>query len=291
MSSHSVDPGTQKAASASSQATDAALAAQANQNTQFAQQTRNALFGTPNASGQMTGGSLSAMTNPGSLLFSGLTGPYNSQYQQSADITNKQDQNQLATQRQSQANRGFSKTPSGFDADQELQTRLAAAGANGSNYATLAGKQYQDTLNNFWNANNLMAGQSASANSSAIAANSAAASNYANLYGTASQQKQNPWLSALSGVSSLATGVGGLMGGINAGSCWVAAELYGGWYRPETIAIRGWFQKHPILCAIYRAVGPWWAQVIHRHTGLRAMTKMVFNRILERAVNGDSSAA
>src|SRR5271166_6506343 len=200
MSSHSVDPGTQKAASASSQATDAALAAQANQNTQFAQQTRNALFGTPNASGQMTGGSLSAMTNPGSLLFSGLTGPYNSQYQQSADITNKQDQNQLATQRQSQANRGFSKTPSGFDADQELQTRLAAAAANGSNYATLAGKQYQDTLNNFWNANNLMAGQSASANSSAIAANSAAASNYANLYGTASQQVQNPWMSALQGV-------------------------------------------------------------------------------------------
>lgn len=82
-------------------------------------------------------------------------------------------------------------------------------------------------------------------------------------------------------------GAAGSIGSAGIGAlCWIAAELYGGWFAPQTVAIRQWFEQHPILARIYSFVGRWWADVIHTHKWLRRVTQKLFDRILERAIYG-----
>lgn len=95
----------------------------------------------------------------------------------------------------------------------------------------------------------------------------------------ADQAQTSIWGPILGAVGSIGSaGVGKI--------CWVAAELYGGWFAPQTVAIRKWFERHPILAKIYSFIGRWWADVIHTHKRLRRITQIIFDRILERAIYG-----
>lgn len=68
--------------------------------------------------------------------------------------------------------------------------------------------------------------------------------------------------------------------------CWVAAELYGGWFAPETQAIRNllrntwWLRPFHLL---YLRIGPDWAIEIRKNPRLRKITKKLFALFLRMA--------
>jgi hypothetical protein len=70
--------------------------------------------------------------------------------------------------------------------------------------------------------------------------------------------------------------------------CWVASELYGGWFAPETVSIRTWLHNtwwmRPFLL-FYIAVGRQWAAWIRRCGIARVCTQKLFDTFL-RLSNG-----
>lgn len=101
---------------------------------------------------------------------------------------------------------------------------------------------------------------------------------------------QSGWLQNLTGimgaVGSVAQGAGAM--GFKPG-CWVAAELYGGWYAPKTVAIRTYIFTRKSLVGsafawFYQNFGERWAQAIKTHSTLRMVTKALFDWIYIRAL-------
>src|SRR5690242_14447616 len=118
MGSHAVDQNTQKQASQGSQAQDQQLAANAAKNQQFADQTRQSLFGNY-SNGRYSGGSVSDFLDPSRLNQNGLSGTYLNQYNNASNNVARQTRNAVGTTMQDMANRGLGKSPAGFSADQE----------------------------------------------------------------------------------------------------------------------------------------------------------------------------
>lgn len=205
MGSHSVDSGTQKATSAASQANDAQLTQNAQQNQQFANQARSTLFGTYNpTTNQYSGGTESQFLNPSSMNTKNLSGAYANEYNTLANQTAQGAQNAVGTSMQNLASRGMGASPAGFAADQQRQAYQTQAGQNGQNYSSLFGQQHQEDVNNFTNANNMLGNNSVGAQNASLQGSGTAAGNYASLYGTSSQQTPSAWSTALGGIAGLA---------------------------------------------------------------------------------------
>lgn len=89
------------------------------------------------------------------------------------------------------------------------------------------------------------------------------------------------------GLASAALGAAGTaLGGFGAGrsSCWVAAELYGGWYAPRVVAIRNWLLNSNnflvrTFAAFYLRFGYQWACAIRKSLTLRRVTKLLFDAL------------
>jgi hypothetical protein len=82
--------------------------------------------------------------------------------------------------------------------------------------------------------------------------------------------------------SSFAHGLGQAAGG----GCWVAAELYGGWFAPETCAIRNWIWNTwwmKPFAWFYLNFGQRWAAAIKKHDSIRRPTKYLFDFFLRQA--------
>ena len=85
-------------------------------------------------------------------------------------------------------------------------------------------------------------------------------------------------------------GAGGQVGAAALGGgksgCWVAAELYGGWFAPETISIREWLGKtwwmRP-FSLFYGKFGQRWAEWIRRNRSARRVTKRLFDEFVRQA--------
>jgi hypothetical protein len=208
MGSHSVDSSTQKQASAGAQQNDAVLAANAQKNQQFADQTRQSLFGNYSG-GKYTGGELSSYLDPSTMNRSGLAGSYLSNYNTASNDLAQGAKNSVGTTMTNLAERGMGKSPAGFAADQERKAYMDAAGQRGGLYSGLATQQHGEDVSNFWNANNMLNSNASQTANLSLQGNQAAAGNYASLYGTASQQVQNPWAVAgdtLAGMGKAASG-------------------------------------------------------------------------------------
>ena len=210
MGSHAQDKTTQTAASQGAQAQDQQLATNAAKNQQYADQTRQSLFGTQDASGKYTGGSVSQFLDPSALNQSGLNGTYLNQYNNASNNLANQTKNAVGTTMQNLASRGMGKTPAGFAADEQRRAYQSQAGQQGDLYSSAANQQHSDALTNYWNATNMQNANATNTANLSLAGNQAAAGNYASLYGTASTQVQSPWATAL--------GVLGQAGGAAAGA-------------------------------------------------------------------------
>lgn len=206
MSSKPRDSGTMASSSAGAQASDQALANQANQSTAYAKQAHDMLFGSGTTGS--TGGTLSNFLDPNSLNVSSPTGAYKLQYNQDVGNIAQQSQQTQGSVARANASRGFGNAPAGFAQDEQRQAAEAATSQKGQAFTQLAGQSYQDALSNFWNATNIASGSAATNTNAAISADSAAANNYSNLYGTASTP--NP--SALGGIIGSGLQAGGAVG-------------------------------------------------------------------------------
>lgn len=151
-----------------------------------------------------SGGELGGFTNPASLYVSSPTGPSALQYQAARANTANQFQAARGQLKSYDANRGFgSDTPSGFEASQENSLAQGEAAAQGANFNQYTQQAYQTALNNFWNAQNLQAGQSAALGGQGAQLDENAANVYANLY--ANSYNPSIWSSIIPAVGTVAS--------------------------------------------------------------------------------------
>ena len=212
MSSHAQDQSTQSAASAGAQANDTQLAANAKKNQQFADQSRQSLFGNYDSStGKYSGGSESQYLDPSSLNQNGLSGTYQNQYNNASNAVAKGTNDAVASSQQNMANRGMGKSPAGFEADQERKAYQDQAATEGNLYTGAANQQHSDAMTNFQNANNMLNANATNTSNLSVQGNQAAAGNYSSLYGAASTQVANPWATAAGSVAGLGTAAAGFM--------------------------------------------------------------------------------
>ncbi len=283
-------------ASAGAQASDQALAAQANQNSAFAKQARDKLFG-ENLSG---GGTLSSFLDPNSLNVDKPTGTYGLQYNKAIEnIANQSAQTRGSLSRYN-ASRGFGNAPSGFAEDQQRRAASDQVNQQGAAFTDFAGKSYQDALGKFWQATGALQGEGTTALSSSIAADSSAANNYANLYGTASQPRPNPLAAIVGGglqaggtVGSAALTGKGSKGGLPSGDpsiCWIAEVIYGhDDYRTQVVRqwLKGDFRRTrlgSIIIPLYQRYGKRVAAVVKRSIILKAFFRPLFDRVFSNAI-------
>jgi hypothetical protein len=158
------------------------------------QQIFNKLFGSNGS------GTLSGMMDPKSLNTGAPEGAYKTAWNNAQNNIAQSYQNQRGSLAQTWANRGMgsNNTPSGFQADQQRQLRSSEADTRGGTYTGIVGKQHEDALNNFWNANNIAAGQQGSATSGSTTGSGNAGSSSAALYGTAGQYHPSATMGAIS---------------------------------------------------------------------------------------------
>jgi hypothetical protein len=193
---------TSSAAANQLSATQAANAATAQTN---ANNMSTSLYGTYNPStNSYTGGSESQFLDPSKLTQTGLYGTYLNQYNTAADRLANNTQNAVGSTFRDMASRGEGATPAGFEADQERKAYQTEAAQLGTLYGGASQQQLADTTSNYWNATNNL-NNSANTNQASATANlNGAAGTNTSLYGTASQQKQSPWATALGAVGGLA---------------------------------------------------------------------------------------
>lgn len=120
--------------------------------------------------------------------------------------------------------------------------------------------------------------------------------------GTEEQASQMPsfWDTVAGNLASgLGKGIGaGVTGGVgnviqtgNWGkSCWIAAELYGGWHEPRTVLVRAWlnceFCEHwygRVVMWVYGLTGKPIAALLRRFPRLKALFRPIFDAALRRA--------
>lgn len=96
------------------------------------------------------------------------------------------------------------------------------------------------------------------------------------------------WLQNATGVISALNGAG--TGAAITKYCWIAAEIFGGWYDPRTVRVRGWlwfeFSRTwygSALVALYRRFGERVAKQIRRDPLLRVLFTPIFNLALRKA--------
>lgn len=208
MGSSPVDKATQQSSSAaatqvSQQQVANAAAAQKNSNAAFA-----TLFGSPTASGSLSGGTASQFLDPSKLNQTGLTGTYQNAYTTTANQTAEAAKRATSSTLQSLNSRGMGATPSGFAADQLRKAQSDAAATNAQTYSGLSQQQLSDSLQNYWNATNALSQYGTGQQTAALTGNANAQSTNTSLYGTASQQKANPLTSVLSAGLGAAGAVG-----------------------------------------------------------------------------------
>lgn len=213
MGSHAQDQKTQKAASTGAQAQDTQLAANAQKNQQYADTTRQNLFGNYQG-GKYSGGLLSQYLDPNLPNQAGLSGSYLQNYNNAANHLAQGTQNAVGTTMQNLASRGMGRTPAGFAADQERKAYQDQASKMGDLYSTAAQAQHEENQNNFLNAANMLNSNASQTANLSLQGNQAAANNYANLYGNASQQVQSGWAVAGQTLAGMGQAAGSIMTGM-----------------------------------------------------------------------------
>lgn len=212
MGSSPVDKSTQQSSSAAATQLSAQQAANAAAAQKTANQTATAQFGTIDpTTGKYSGGTESQFLDPNSLNQTGLTGTYKDQYNSQANTNANTANNSVGTTIQNLNSRGMGATPAGFDADLQRKAYADQAATNSTAYTSMSQKQLSDALTNYWNANNALSAYGTNQQNAALTGNSNAQSTNTSLYGTASQQKQNPLTSI---VSSGLGAAGGIIGAV-----------------------------------------------------------------------------
>jgi hypothetical protein len=146
--------------------------------------------------------------NPSSMNVSSPSGAFAVQYQDEKNQNAQAADQALQSTNRNLASRGLGVAPAGFSAANDLTAYQNQANANQQAFQNAVTNQQNQAVQNFWNAANLQNGQANTDIQSGLQAQQGAGSIYDSLYGTASQQKQNPILGTLGALGSLGGGVG-----------------------------------------------------------------------------------
>jgi hypothetical protein len=278
-----------QADAASMAASQASAALSTTQNAEQ-QQSYNYLFGDPSTPGST--GTLTQFMNPNALNVTTPTGAFGAQYNQATDTLAQNYANQRGSLAQQFANQGFtgSGAPSGFQAEQENQLGQAQANAQGNLFASTVGQEYQTNLNNFWNANNIAAGQSANLAGTADSASAQSGSTANGVYQTAGAATPGALNSAIGAVGTVGSGIA--QGAGTKKACWIAEAIFGV-DAHETHLLRYWLNNvwaersllGRAVMGIYGLVGQRVAAWVRRYRWVRNGLTPLFRRALKRAQN------
>lgn len=163
----------------------------------------------------------------------------------------------------------------------------AAQRAQGQNTITQA--NYAQGYQNWQTASNVLSSTAGLLNPNAYSSSATTAGGAAAT--TANQIAQAnfaPWgaaAGALGAIGGAAVGKLPNLPGLPA-PCWIAAEIYGGWYEPRTVLIRKWlmenFTGHWLL-NLYIRFGERVAGMVREHRPVRWFFTRIFNRFLQLA--------
>lgn len=175
--------------------------------------------------------------------------------------------------------------PSSVNANILAQNANSAAAqrAQGENNITL--QNYQQGYQNWNTAANVLGSTAGLINPNSYASSTTNAGEQASKSATAAANSAYaPW-------GSVIGAAGSILGGKVAGMCWIAAELYGGWYEARTVLIRRWlienFTGHWLL-NLYTRYGERVAVLIRKHSALRWVFTRIFNQFLRLATKAYS---
>ena len=182
--------------------------------------------------------------------------------------------------------------PSSISANILAGNTNAAAATRATNDLSITNANYQQGYANWQSAANMLSGVTSAWNpnnfGSTATTAGGAASTSANNIATASNSVWNAAIGAVGSIGGAALSPGGAVSKMlsRATTCWIAAELYGGWYEPRTVLIRRWltenFTGHWLL-NLYVRYGERVAAMIRDHRSLRWFFTRVFNGFLQRA--------
>ncbi len=195
---------------------------------------------------------------------------------------------EAATNRQITAeNGGASLMPTGAADELKQQSDVAAAQKTASDQNTITEAGYAQGNANYNGALSADEFALGSMNPNAFAG---AASSGGSAATGAVNAATNADAASMSWLGALGSAAGGIGGGLAQKYCWIAAELYGGWYEYRTIAVRQWLSMEFIktfygkyILSLYTKFGRQVAQYIKTHRRTRAVFQYIFDKALEKA--------
>lgn len=190
---------------------------------------------------------------------------------------------------------GNADLPSGGATELKAQTAAAAAQQESSEENQIEEADYSQGYNEWQNAATGLATVAGQLNPTAYENAATSAGSATSTTANEIAQENNSWINAAIGAAG---SIGGAVidqnpGGIFGPSCWVAAELYGGWTAARTVAVRRWINEElpkrfagRVLLRLYVRYGRQIARRIRTHRVERSIMQAIFDRIPVEVFHG-----
>jgi hypothetical protein len=177
--------------------------------------------------------------------------------------------------------------PSGVNSQEQESLLSSSAQQQSSEQQQIQQAGYAQGNANFNAATSALEGEQGELNPNATAGEATSAGSAAGNTANQIAQENESWEAPLIGAVGSVAGAG-LTGGLSAAfpkpaPCWVAAEIFGGWYEPRTVLVREWVYTHPRLLALYLRHGERMAAAIRRHRTLRVLFTVICKAALRQA--------
>lgn len=175
-------------------------------------------------------------------------------------------------------------------AQEQLKEEVAtsAAAQLSSEQEQITQADYATGQQNFAQATAAEENTSGQYNPTSFESNATTAGSAAETTAAAIVNENNSWMNAALGAAGSIGSAAVTQVGENWGTCWVAAEIFGGWLDPRTVKVRRWVKvesqktlRGRIAASLYRRYGERLACYIHGNPGIiRALCERVCRRIL-----------
>jgi hypothetical protein len=191
--------------------------------------------------------------------------------------------------REEQAARGGGNTylPSGVDAQESETLASSAAQQQSAEQLQIQQAGYAQGQTNFNNATQALMGEQGILNPQGAASTATGAGSAASTTAAQISSENNSWEAPLIGAVGAVGGAAATAGISNTKPpCWIAAEIFGGWYEPRTIEVREWLVARfegSALLRFYRRHGERIAKAIRRHRSLRLIFTGICRLALRQA--------
>jgi hypothetical protein len=203
--------------------------------------------------------------------------------------TNYRNASQALNETEAARGGGDTYLPSGVNSTENESLLSSAAQQQSNEQLQIKQAGYAQGAQNFQNATAALTNEQSILNPQGAASTATSGGTAASNTAAAISSENNSWEAPLIGAAG-AVGSAALTGGAKP-PCWIAAEIFGGWYEPRTIEVREWL----LVCfadqgglrsrifRLYTTHGEGAAAAIRRHRSLRAIFTLVCHLALRQA--------